>query len=380
MTPRGPTVAEIRAKLEERALAVAQDYARPAPGSYLDRGDWWALNPGRADSRVGSFVVHTQGARKGQWHDFAANLHGDLIDLIALSLGCDTRAAIAEARRYLGLGTLSPEASADLQRAADERDRRIAAEAAKAEDARQRRAAAAHAIWLNADPRLRGTPVEAYLRDRRGIDLAQLGHQPGCLRYAARHRYVHTDLTTGEVTEAEYPAMLALIHGPDGGVAALHRTWLAEGPGGWDKAPVPAPKKVLGSFAGGSIHLWRGAGTGPRGGRGAPLAQAPQGSRVYITEGIEDGLSVVMANPRLRVLCAVSLGNMGAVALPPAIAEIVLVADRDENPAAQAALQRAIRQHREAGRRVRLWQNRHGGKDFNDAWRAHQARAVAGGA
>lgn len=46
------------------------------------------------------------------------------------------------------------------------------------------------------------------------------------------------------------------------------------------------------------------------------------------------------------------------------------MADLDENEAARAALQRAVVAHRVAGRDVRLWQNRWGGKDLNDALRA----------
>ena len=79
--------------------------------------------------------------------------------------------------------------------------------------------------------------------------------------------------------------MVTAIMGPhvDGQPAAFwgaHRTWLAQEPGGrWRKAPVPKPKKVLGSVLGGYIRLW--AGFGPRGGHGAPLSRAPHGTTVF---------------------------------------------------------------------------------------------------
>lgn len=130
---------------------------------------------------------------------------------------------------------------------------------------------------------------------------------------------------------------------------------------------MPKPKKVIGDYAGAAIHLW--SGIGPRGGRGRRLAEAEPGSHVFISEGIEDALSCVMALPEARVLAAISLSNF-AIVLPPAIAEVTLIADQDEGDDAQKTLQRAIEAHAAAGRRVRVWKNSEGGKDLNDALRA----------
>jgi hypothetical protein len=99
------------------------------------------------------------------------------------------------------------------------------------------------------------------------------------------------------------------------------------------------------------------------------VQHAEPGQHVYVTEGIEDGLSVVQLLPEARVLCAISLSNMGAIDLPPAVVRVTLVADRDENDQARAALDRAVSAHQRAGRDVRLWQNAYGGKDLNDALR-----------
>lgn len=364
------TPAELRALLEVHAEAVAQHYAPACAGAYLHRGEWWTLNPGRADKSVGSFVVRVSGPKAGTWADYATGDHGDLLDLIRLRLNCDLKTAMDEARRYLGLSDATQETRAATARAvalAEQRRRTAEQEAAEARD---RRARAAQAIWLDAQPSLRGTPAEAYLRDRRGIDLARLGAQPRALRFAPALPYRHMDPETGEVIEGRFPAILAAISAPDRPFCAVHRTWLAEGPDGWDKAPVPTPKKVLGDYAGGSIRLWRGVLADGR--RAPPLDRVPPGSRVYLTEGLEDGLTVALLAPEARVLVTISLSNLGAVVLPANVAEVVLVADRDENDAARAALARAIDTHAAAGRSVRVWQNRTGGKDINDAWRAMQ--------
>lgn len=376
MTRPAYTIDEIKAMLAERAGDVARNYAPRAEGSYHSGHEYWTLNPGRADRRVGSFVVYVSGPKAGRWRDFAMSgteAHGDMIDLIRLSLGCDLREAIRDARRWLGLDYEAPEDVARRKaRAADYAKRQR--EAAQEEAAkRARRAKAAQALWLSAQPALRGTPAEHYLRQTRGIDLAALGRQPGALRYHPALKYTHVDQDTGEVFEGTYPAICAIINDLRGNVVAVHRTYLAYDPkrATWDKAPVPAPKKVLGDYGGALIQISRGTmDQGPRGGRAPALRDCKPGAHVFITEGIEDALSVCMVLPHVRVGAAISLSNLGQVVLPRAVTRVTLVADRDDNDTARAALTRAIEAHARAGREVRLWQNTHGGKDLNDALRA----------
>lgn len=368
-TRQSYSIEEIKGLLWERRREVAMHYAPPRGDWYEDRGLFFTLNPGRADRRVGSFVVALDGDKAGRWNDYATGEHGDLIDLIRLSLGCAMQDALREARSYLGLRHDNPEDAA-RRKAAAERSLRLAEEArAKGREQAERRRKGAVALWLSGQERIQSTPVEYYLRDTRGIDLAQLGRQPGALRYHPAVRYKHLDRETGEVWDCEMPAMLAIVNDGQGRSIACHRTWLSMHPSGrWDKAPVPKPKKVLGDYAGGSIHLWRGI--LPGGKRGKPLADAPAGSHVYITEGIEDALSAVILLPEARVIAGISLSNFGGVQLPDTISTVTLIADRDPGADAQRALARAIATHQRAGREVRIWQNRDGGKDLNDALRA----------
>lgn len=365
------TIDDIKAALFDRRWEVAEHYAPRAPGAHVERGAYFTLNPGRADRTVGSFVVWLEGPSAGRWRDFATGQHGDLIDLIALSLGCPLKDAVREARGFLGLASEAPEDVARRREAA-ERARRHAAEAqARLAEDRARASRAALALFLEARERIAGTPAEAYLRDSRGVDLARLGRQPRAIRFHPACRWQETDPATGEVQEARRPAMLALAVDGNGRPVACHRTYLEWHGGRWIKARVRQPKKVLGPFAGASIHLWRGI--GPRGGAGRPLAEAEPGSRVYITEGIEDALSVATVLPEARVLAAISLGNLGRISLPSQIGEVVLVADNDEGASARAELDRAVAAHAKAGRRVRLWKAR-AGKDINDALRAARDR------
>ncbi len=183
--------------------------------------------------------------------------------------------------------------------------------------------------------------------------LAELGRLPRALRF-------HPACWCAEAG-GPLPALVAAITGPDGAHAATHRTWLAQRPdGSWGEAPLRDPKKTLGSYVGGAIRLWRGA-------SGRPLAEAPDGEHVALAEGIETALSVAVAVPELRVLCAVSLANMGSVALPTGVRTVTLCADNDDgNAAAARALARVVDRFAAEGREVRVARPPAGLKDFND--------------
>lgn len=339
--------AELARRLAARAPALA---AELLPHGVRDGQEWRAGS--LAGERGRSLAVHLSGDRAGVWSDFASGESGDALDLVAARLyRGDKRLAMDWARQWLGLsGTHAasprlPDAPAPV---ADDADALAEAE---------RKRGSARRMWLAGTPLLPGTPAALYLAGR-GIDLADLPRVPGALRS-------HAGLFNREGGEV-YPAMVAAIVGPDGRHAATHRTWLHCAAGRWVKAPLRDPKMTLGRLKGGCIPLARRA-------SGMPLARAPEGETVAIAEGIETALSVAVACPELRVLCAVSIGNMATITLPAAVRDVILCADNDgDNPSAARALQRAIESFAAQGRTVRIARSPHG-KDFNDALRAECA-------
>jgi hypothetical protein len=339
--------AEVAKMLAHRAESLARELL---PAGRRDGAEW------RCGSLAGeagqSLAVHLTGARAGVWSDFASGDRGDALDLVAAVLyRGDKRAALAWARRWLGLGDGAVPAPA-------RQEARQRADAAEADAEAEARRGAARRLFLAAQEAIGGTPASAYLAGR-GIDLAELRRQPRSLRF-------HPDLANRE-SGRSWPALVAAISDARGEHVATHRTWLHEAePGRWTKAPLHDPKMTLGSYAGGTIRLWRGA-------SGKPLASAPDGEAVAIGEGIETCLSVALACPELRVLCAVSLSNMGRVELPPALRTVILCADNDgDNEPASRALQRAVDRFKAEGRTVRIARPPAGLKDFNDVLTAGQ--------
>lgn len=292
-----------------------------------------------------SLAVHIGRERPGVWCDFATGEAGDAFDLVAEVLyGGDKKQAYRWARNWLGL---------DQGPIPQERRRKPPPPDAKGPPEESHLQKRAFSIWLGARPEIAGTPVEAYLKGR-GLDVARLGRFPRALRFAPELYNVESD--------RRWPAMLAAIGGRSGKTVAIHRTWLSQDrqDGTVRKAPLADPKMTLGRYRGGAIRLWRGA-------SGKPLAQAPADDTVALVEGIEDGFTVALARPELRVLVAVSLANLAEVALPPQLNKVLICADNDhDNLQAGRALERAIQNHARAGRHLWVARAPKGYKDLNE--------------
>jgi hypothetical protein len=268
------------------------------------------LCPFHADRKVGSFMVNDG---MGIFKCFSCGAKGDVIEYLQRRKDMRFIDVLKLLEADAGIDFTDAKAKAAFDR---ERERRERANEADAE----RRRRNAKNLWLTSAPGL-GTPAQQYLEGR-GIDFAKLGRFPGAIRY--RH-----DLKNGE-TSKELPAMLTAIHGPDG-FMAVHRTWLEHDGRGWKKARLDRPKMVLGDFYGGSMPLWKGA-------TRKTLAEAPAGSPIALSEGIEDALSVACADPDLRVHAAVSIDNIGNVVLPPQVGDLIVLCQRDQDVRDMAAL------------------------------------------
>lgn len=359
MRPHGPS--QIPA-VKEQLQARIHDLVRVlAPDGKLEHGYWIALNPTRADKTRGSFFVvcSRPGKTPGAWNDMATGDKGDVLDLVAYCRGVNRAGALDWAKKWLNFEALPPADLARARRAAAERE--ATADQIRARQLAENRARAEKLYRQSKLATFPGSVADLYLKSR-GIDLARLPRRPGALGFLARARHTETD--------SYWPVMVAQMCLADGRTGAVHRTWLA--PDGSGKAPVTPARKIWPSFVGSAIRLWRGE-------TGMPVDEACRHGLIdtlALVEGIEDGLSVALARPDLRVWAAGSLGNLAHIPIPACAGEIIVCADNDwGKPQAERQLGEALRALRYSGRRVRVARSPHG-KDMNDALNAGNGEVV----
>ena len=299
-----------------------------------------------------SLKLNLDGGLRGVWTDFSASkgtneYSGDMLKLIAVTkFGGRLSDAITWAISWLGLDGLDPARLATEKATARKAAKQADEDQAAAAEKRRRQALN---LYLSGDA-IPGTPAERYLIGR-GIDLRAQGlPAPGCLKYQ------HDKVWNAEVRE-KLPCMVAAVVNIEGRHIATHRTWIkADGSG---KADLLEPKKALGKYQGGFIPLWKGE-------HKVSMGDLPAGTPILCSEGIEDGLTAAIARPKLRVIAAISLSNIGGLILPPDC-PLIILAQRDP-PGSKAAdsLEAAIARQQERGREVRLAFPPDGVKDIND--------------
>lgn len=354
-------VDEIARRLNDCALELCRELLPNGRKS----GNVWQFSGMGDTGNSWSAWCYISGPRVGHWQDagnaMAGEERGDMLDLIRIRMGlADSKAAIAEAKDRLGIHDTFEgrprQISAEERAAQAEAARRRAMQREAEEKAEfERKARGARALYLHEDAvGIAGTPAEAYLRGRM-IDMGQQGRWPGALRFHPEVWY--------KPERVKIPAMLAPIYRADGVHIGTHRTYLDCARGQWGKIGAPDAKKVTGNMWGGFIPIAKGA-------SGKSMAKMLEGEPVYMCEGIEDALCIRMMRPEARIVSTISVGNMGAVILPPAARSLVLVCDRDDKVAAQDQLERAIAAQQARGLDVRIVMPPAPHKDINDWWRA----------
>lgn len=310
---------EIKPMLQARALSLASELA---PGGRREGNYYVAPNPARADDRIGSFKVFLTGEAAGGFveYDSGEKEKGSVFDLIIYARKADDiKGARRWALNWLGLADLPIDQVKSRAKSAARKQHKADAEE---EARREYRRKAAYEIWCNGERLAPGDWVVRYLESR-GLALAPelLARIP--LRLAPALKYIDDGAAT------YWPTMLAPMQSPgDGRLMAVHRTYLA--PDGSGKAPVPSPKRMLGSKSGAYIRLWR---------------SVVGSDHIVVTEGIEDGLTLALADPALNVHVVGDLGNLAKyqpIAGAPVKRLTVMADDDGDNPAAQKALSRAL--------------------------------------
>lgn len=323
------------------------------------------------------------------WKNYTTDERGRILELIAYVRGwfhLHNRGA-QEAANWaidaLGLGRVS---KADLDR---DRSNAVAAQArardAEAEVLRQQQGRAYYTFAKDSVPILgpngEETGAAIYLRVARGIDLRAdpfVGPRggrifPHSLRFKESHVYVHRDKKGRKYLESHHPCMIACCVDADMQIRAIHQTYLADDFSGKADLP-PAPdgeeqpaRKVWPASRGLVLPLWRGDGHfSPKEAEEHGLLQT-----LALCEGVEDGLTAVLAQPLNRTWGMISLSNMVNVAgrLPTCCDSVIVHRQNDwQKFEAVAAFDRGMAAMRATGRAV-AEVAAISGKDLNDTLR-----------
>lgn len=281
MTTR-TTAAELARRLAQNAEAVCRHYL----SSGRKHGRYWLV--GDASNKPGqSLYVRLAGSESGKgaagkWTDAATGEYGDLLDLIRASCQLTSfRDTAEEARRFLGLP-------------ANQNARNSRAAGTNPADAARR-------LFAMSRP-IPGTLAERYLWTRR---ISGLGGT-SCLRFHPSCFYRPDSASPSEV----WPAMIAAVTGLDGGIHAVHRTWLD--PFAIGKAPVATPRRAMGDLLGHAVRF------------------GASGDVMAVGEGIETILSLRMALPVMPMLAALSATHLTAIAFPASLRRLYIARDNDE--------------------------------------------------
>ena len=327
------TAADLARRLADRAETVCRHYL----SNGRREGAYWLV--GDVDNAPGrSLYVRLTGppsgrGAQGRWMDAATGQHGDLLDLIGLSLG-HTRLGetLDEARRWLALpddlagGEPNPRPSRRRSHGSSER--------------------AARRLYAMASPLL-GTLGETYLHAR-GLDArraaATLRFHSGC--------YYRPASTDAPDTATAWPAIIAPVTDLAGRQTGAHRTWLDRQ--GRGKAPIATPRRAMGALAGGGVRFG--------------VAQ----DVLAAGEGLETILSLGDLAPALPLVAALSSAHLAALALPSSLRRLYVVVDPD--PAGRAAALALAQRAGAAGIQTRALGS--DVDDLNDALRRMGPRAL----
>lgn len=325
-----------------------------------------------------SLKIGIKGINQGRWADYAVSPDavdgkGDMLKLLQLTIGGgSSKEALTEAIRWakgwLGIDDRAFDKTALAKMRAEARVAQAKAEADDAAAVEEKRRKSV-GNWMYAQM-FADSPAHKYLAQERGIDFAAIGRLPGAIRYRPDQYSTELREKFGK-DRAKTHAMLSLFAGVDGSQQGVHVTFLSLGRDGWQKhAQMEDPKLTLCAFYSGA-HI-----SINKGGFKGPLRDIPAGTPVYVSEGIEDGLSMAMLHPDRRIVAAGTLGRIGVMHLPRQAGDLILIGQAD--PAGSKAvdsLEDAIAMQQERAeadgskRQVRLIPPPDGFKDWNDVVR-----------
>lgn len=346
------------------------------PNRVQRAGAWHVVSPGSGSRHPDQMVIWRGGGARGAWKDFIAGEKGDAIDLIAYAVyggkgEAERRQAVEWIEGRFGLRLMDKETLEAADRAARERrERRERDDASRLARARD----SARKMFHAAEPTILGTLAETYLKSR-GIDFAGLSNIVwASFRFQPKAQF-WTAPKDKKGNKPLFPALITKMVDAEGHGRACHLTFLE--PDGSQK--LDTRTRGLCDESGQALKaklMWPGVtglcvrlSDGETGLTPEKAAAAGRPGVLATCEGIEDGFSIALARPHLRVWPAGSLPNLLHLPLHDCASAFLVFKDNDwGKPQAEALFERAHGRIRASGKPTEIvampaaW-----GKDVNDA-------------
>lgn len=305
--------------VNQRLLTDLLFYARSwVPSGKVVGCNYIALNPRRADRRLGSFCLNL---KEGFWSDFATeDRGGDPVSYFAYVNGLSQFEAGKILSSSTGVG-VRKNTLANLTKVF------------KSPEVTIEKNGYCQKIWRETRPAA-GALVERYLT-MRGIS----GSIPESIRFHPSLYHMPS--------KQNHPCMIsAIVRWPGKILIGVHRTYLDLLTG--TKALIEPNKMMLGKVCGGAVRL-------------SHLSDV-----LIVSEGIETALSILQVRPEATVWAALSAGGIKSLLLPnlPFAKTIIIAADHD-SVGIKAAVHAAALWVSE-GRIVKIALPTKKGEDFND--------------
>lgn len=340
--------------LREELNAQAEFMATALLGEPKDRQG----NTLRFGTNKGSLVVTIHGDKQGLWHDFQTGQGGDMLGLFAQERGLnqsqDYPVLLKEAGAFIGAdfkqlnNEIKQKNTLNTSRNNDKSDPK------NWTDYQKKQVAKANKLAKESQP-IKGTIVETYLKKHRHIDLKKW---PESIRF---HPSVYC-----YKNKRAFPAMLLVGQNKQGNVQVAQATFID--PKNQNKVKdLPVSKQTIGVMSGAAVHLEL---------EKNQKNHSMDAIKTYLAEGVETGLSALMASPKDAVKVTLGQSNFLSADKLTLQKKVVFCFDHDVNKAPENRLKETCSNLVSQGKTVDYIKPKTPGDDLNDVLKKEGISAV----
>jgi conjugative relaxase-like TrwC/TraI family protein len=280
------------------------------------------------DKSKGNLTLDITGVKAGLWCDHRTGEGGDLVRLYALQSGLSYVEAAKKLFKERNIAEI-PKTTITKNQSVNQKLQQQKDELARAKSIQQ-----ATQLYNSAKP-IAGTLAEKYLNDIRGIKSGI----PENFKYVSRcwHKDLHT----------RKPALLIPAYDQNGKLQSVNRIYL-----GSDANKLNILIKSDNNL---QAQATQKAVLGPSKSATVSLNKIPGTSVTYLTEGVENGLSIKQSMPDANISSCFGIGQLKNIALSPETKTVIICADNDGvNLATKKTLEQTVAQLLDQGLDVKL--------------------------